>query len=80
MRERISDNMKLSQGCDRVEAMVQAACDRVWEAQRIFLTARPGHPLQDKDEEIVNHCHEVLFGGNEERQKSIIKLILQYLI
>ena len=30
--------------------------------------------------EKVNNCHEVLFGGSEERQKSIIKLILQYLI
>ena len=60
--------------------MVQAACDRVLEAQRILLTARPGPPLQGKDEEIVNHCHGVLFGGSEERQKSIMKLILQYLI
>ena len=44
MREGHPDNMEVSQECDRIEAMVQAACDRVWESQRILLTARPGPP------------------------------------
>ena len=83
-RERKPDDMELSQDCDRVEAMVDAACDRVWESQRILLTARPGpQPISQSKYKLrskTNNCHEVLFGGSEERQKSIIKLILQYLI
>ena len=87
MREAVSndpDNMEDYLECDRVEAMVQAACDRVWESRRILLTARPGPPPKSKNKyklrSKTNNCHEVLFGGNEERRKSIIKLILQYLI
>ena len=80
-------DIKLSQDCDRVEAMVQAACDRVWEAQRILLTARP-QPLSEDDDEkeegdLLNefqHCHEVLFGGDETRRNYLTKTILQYLI
>ena len=64
--------------------MVQAASDRVWESRRILLTARPGPKPKSKNKyklrSKTNHCHEVLFGGSEERRKSIIKLILQYLI
>ena len=82
MRER--NDIKLSQDCDRIEAMVQAASDRVWESRRILLTARPGPPpisqSKYKLRSKTNNCHEVLFGGSEERQKSITKLILQYLI
>jgi len=78
------DDMKLLEDCNRVDAMVDAACDRVWESQRILLTARPGPqaPSEDEDEDEVKvtPCHEVLFGGDEERQKSIMKLIVQYLI
>ena len=80
MREDNPDNMEVSQDCDQIDAMVQAACDRVWESRQILLTARPQPKSKNEDEGIVNHCHEVLFSGSEEHQKSIMKLILQYLI
>ena len=75
--------------------MVQAACDRVWESRQILLTARPQPQSEDDDEkeegDLLNefqhvqlnefqHCHEVLFGGDEDRRKYLIRKILTYLI
>ena len=78
------DDMKLLEDCNRVDAMVDAACDRVWESQRILLTARPGPKPKSKNKyklrSKTNNCHEVLFGGDETRRKHLTKMILQYLI
>ena len=86
-RELNPDYMELLEDCDRVVAMVDVACDRVWESQRILLTARPQPQSEDDDEkeegDLLNefqHCHEVLFGGDETRRNYLTKTILQYLI
>jgi Leucine-rich repeat (LRR) protein len=76
-----------SYDCDRVEAMVQAASDRVWKSQRILLTARPPPQSEDDDEKEkgnllseFQHCHEVLFGGDETRRNYLTKMIKHNLI
>ena len=95
---------ELKRQCYRVEVMLKAVSDRVWNTRKILLTARPHiHVIsrsKDSDDEYDNeedegnlsnqlqhcqlnefqYCHEVLFGGDEDRRKYLIRKILTYLI
>ena len=89
MREDFPDSIVIFD-YDRVEAMVQAASDRVWNERRKILCIKPipkvvmvngsEYTMTDKSKMQRGAVYEVFFGGNVERQNLIRKKIAQYLI